>query len=74
METEWLDELEARVREAAARLRELKSRNGELERRIADLETQLAATPGQADWEAERDDVRRRVEKLAASLEDLLDE
>jgi septal ring factor EnvC (AmiA/AmiB activator) len=74
MEIDWLDELEARVHEAAARLRELKERNGDLERRLAELETQLAATPGQADWESERDDIRRRVEKLAASLEDMLEE
>ena len=74
MEIEWLDDLESRVHEAAARLRELKDKNGGLERRIAELETQLAATPGQADWESERDDIRRRVEKLASSLEDLLEE
>lgn len=74
MEIEWLDELEGRVHEAATRLRELKGRNADLERRVAELETQLAATPDQGDWEAERDDIRRRVEKLAASLEDLLEE
>jgi hypothetical protein len=74
MEIEWLGELEARVHEAAARLRELKKENGDLERRVADLEAQAAAAPGQADWEAERDDIRRRVEKLAASLEDLLED
>jgi chromosome segregation ATPase len=74
METEWLDDLEARVREAAARLQELKARNGELESRVAELETQLAASPAQADWEGERDGIRRRVEKLASTLEDLLEE
>jgi len=74
MEIEWLDELEARVKEAAARLKELKESNGDLERRVAELEARLAANPETAGWEAERDDIRRRVEKLAASLEDLLEE
>jgi phage shock protein A len=73
MEIEWLDELETRVHEAAARLKELKERNGELESRVSELETQLAANPAQAEWESERDDIRRRVEKLASTLEGLLE-
>jgi len=74
MEIEWLDDLETRVREAVARLQELKGRNGELESRVAELETRLAASPPHGEWEGERDDIRRRVEKLASTLEDLLEE
>jgi chromosome segregation ATPase len=74
MEIEWLDDLETRVHEAAARLQELKGRNGELESRVAELEAQLAASPAPAGWEGERDSIRRRVEKLASTLEDLLEE
>lgn len=74
MEIEWLDDLEARVREAAARLQELKGRNGELESRVAELEAQLAASPAHGEWEGERDDIRRRVEKLASTLEEMLED
>jgi len=38
MEIEWLDDLEARIHEAAERLKALKEKNGALERRVADLE------------------------------------
>ncbi len=80
MELDWMDDLEARVHEAAERLSELKQKNAELETQVADLEAQLAAAtaPGAegppAAWEGERDAIRRRVEKLAATLEDLLEE
>src|SRR5262249_11942990 len=82
MAMDWLDDLETRVHDAAERLRELKDQNADLERRIAELETKLAAAAeaGHAgasdafDWAAERDDIRRRVEKLAASLDELLEE
>lgn len=79
MEIEWLDALEARVHEAAERLRELKEENADLERRNAELEARLAAAGSPAsdaggDWQSERDGIRRRVEKLAATLEELLEE
>lgn len=84
--SEWLDVLEAKVHEAAETLRQLRDRNRELEIRTAELEEQLAAaeaavagagTPGDGDegaraWEEERDEIRRRVEKLTAGLEELV--
>jgi len=74
MEIEWLDDLEARIHEAAERLRALKEKNGARERRIADLEAQLAAAAPDPGWEGERAGIRRRVETLASTLEDLLEE
>jgi len=67
----WLRDLEEKVREASARLRELRAENAELTRRIRELEASGAATAGGA-WSAERDEIRQRVEKLAAYLEELL--
>jgi FtsZ-binding cell division protein ZapB len=75
MSLDVLDTLETRVREAADRLEMLRERNTELEARVAELEGELAATklaPEAAGWEAERAELRRRVEKLIARLEGLL--
>jgi chromosome segregation ATPase len=71
--------LEERVRQAASELSRLRERNAALERRLAELEQQLreiheGGEPGEmaVAWEAERDEVRRRVERLAQALEELL--
>ncbi len=82
MEIEWLDRLEARVRDAVARLGEMKEENRTLRDRIEELEGQLAAHAedggdGASDagqWQAEREEVRRRVEALAERLEGLVEE
>jgi cell division protein FtsB len=74
---DWLDVLEEKVREASERLGELKEENQALTRKVEELETQLAAQregesgPG---WEAEREEIRRRVEKLTLGLEALIAE
>ena len=72
---DWLDVLEVKVREASERLGELKEENRALTRKVAELESRLAAT--QSDdaaraWEAEREEIRRRVEKLTLGLEALI--
>lgn len=77
MAIEWLDELEARVREAAERLGELQEENRGLRERVEELEARLAAagdTGGTAggEWEKERDEIRGRVERLSRQLEGLL--
>ena len=75
MATEWLQDLEERVKEASDRLGGLRKENEKLKRRIAKLEEQVAAAPDAdeaAAWAAERDDIRKRVEKLADHLGDLL--
>lgn len=72
-----LDELEARVREAAERIRALKEQNARLAERVSELEEQLTAAEeaeGRSAWEAERDEVRRRLQGLTETLEGLLEE
>jgi len=74
MKLEFLDTLEARVQQAADRIAELGEKNAELTARIAELERELTAARGAGDaaWGRERDQVRRRVEKLAGRLQALL--
>lgn len=81
-----LDELEKRVRAAARRLRSLAAENERLAARVAELEAgakaarkakagsgQAAEDDGAAEWRRERTEVRRRVDRLARRLADLLD-
>ncbi|HTQ81577.1 MAG TPA: cell division protein ZapB [Thermoanaerobaculia bacterium] len=75
MAIDWLDGLEARVREASARLGELKEENHALTLKVEELETRIAASEDGAAahaWEAERDEIRSRVEKLTQTLEALV--
>jgi predicted RNase H-like nuclease (RuvC/YqgF family) len=80
MAIDWLDALEEKVHEAAERIAELKEENQALARRVEELETQLAATtPEEPDeageaWKTEREEIRRRVEKLTRGLEGLVGE
>ena len=73
-----LDQLEARVQAAAERIRSLKKENAELSNRVEELvkeaEEREAAAGDQLAWEDERDEIRRRVEKLTATLESLLED
>lgn len=79
---DWLGALEESVRQATARLGELREENRALTQRVQELESQLAAaqaTPatlenaGAEAWEAEREEIRRRVEKLTLGLEALIE-
>jgi predicted nucleic acid-binding Zn-ribbon protein len=80
MAIDWLDVLEEKVREATERLGELREENRALSQKVEELETRLAAKPeGVEDaaaraWEEEREEIRRRVEKLTAGLEALVGE
>ena len=72
---DWLDVLEEKVREASERLGELKEQNRTLTRKVEELESQLAASQGGESvqaWEAQREEIRRRVEKLTLGLEALV--
>lgn len=75
---DWLGVLEERVRQATVRLGELREENRALSQRVEELESQLAAaqaTPANdaaQAWEAEREEIRRRVEKLTLGLEALI--
>jgi uncharacterized protein YukE len=80
MAIDWLDGLEEKVREATEKLKELREENQALTQKVEALETQLAAAQagqeGEAAraWEAEREEIRRRVEKLTLGLEALVAE
>lgn len=73
--TAWIDQLEEAVERASARLRELEKRNRELETRLAALARQAEEKGAEADgWEEEKEEIRRRVARLAEGLESLLEE
>jgi len=80
MAIDWLDGLEEKVREATEKLKELREENQALTQKVEALETRLAAAQeGQESdaaqaWEAEREEIRRRVEKLTLGLEALVAE
>ena len=77
---DWLDALEAKVREATVRLEQLSEENGTLAARVRELERKLdEATPEGDDkaasaWRQERADIRTRVERLTEDLESLLED
>ena len=79
MSLEALDALEAKVQEAADRIGELSERGEELERRVVELEAELATarengpSAGAAAWADEKAELQRRVQKLVARLEELLE-
>lgn len=76
MDVKWLDDLEKRVDKATAELKSLRKQNGTQAAKIEKLEEQLAAAKSGAKsaavWDQERDEIRKRVEKLSAGLEKLL--
>ncbi len=77
--TEWLGGLESKVREAAERLQALRQENRRLATQVRDLEGRLAAAearaaagPADGEWREERAEIRRRVESLTHTLEELI--
>jgi len=73
---EGLANLEAAVHAAGRRLAELRDTNQQLTRRVRELEAQLAGgapavAAGNGAAEAERQEIRRRVEALARHLDRL---
>ena len=73
---DWLEILEERVQEAAERIRHLRDDNTRLENRVKELEGELDSVraEGNPDWEDEKKQIRERVEGLAESLANLLEE
>ena len=72
---DWLEPLEARVRDAVARLGELSEENRTLRDRIRDLETEVAtlsippaAPEGDGDVDEEVEALRVRVRELESGL------
>ena len=76
MDVKWLDDLEKKVNAATAELESLRKANRTKDSKIKQLQKQLteakAADKSASGWEKERDEVRKRVEKLSAGLEKLL--
>jgi chromosome segregation ATPase len=67
----WLEELERRVQQAVAEIARLRQDNRRLERELAKLRKRQDEE-GAGAWQREREQVRGRVERLAARLEELL--
>ena len=76
MKAKWLADFEKKVETAVAELQKLRKENASQKTRIDRLEKELAAAQDESKtvsgWETEREDVRQRVEKLSAELEELL--
>ena len=76
MDARWLTDFEKKVESAVAELQKLRKENASQKTPIQalqkDLKTAQAAGASASGWEAEREDVRKRVEKLSAELEKLL--
>ena len=71
MDTEWLDGLETRVREAVARLGELGEENRSLRAQIKSLETRLAAASTPAAEPSGHEDTDEEIENLRVHIRDL---
>jgi predicted RNase H-like nuclease (RuvC/YqgF family) len=76
MDAKWLSDFESKVEAATAELRKLRKENAAQKSKIDKLQTELeeARDSGEsaAGWEAERDEIRRRLEQLSRGLEELL--
>jgi predicted nucleic acid-binding Zn-ribbon protein len=76
MDTNWLGELEDKVEAAAKEVKDLRKENRTIKTRLKKLQRELlesdGATDGADSWQRERQQVQRRLAKLAESLEELL--
>ncbi len=72
---DWLKDLEQKVRAATKDLSALRKQNRTLKARVKKLESELSRREGgdDGDWAAEREEVRRRVGRLAEELERLVE-
>lgn len=76
MEVKWLNDLEKKVEKTLAELQRLRKENATQKTKIKQLQVQLTeaknAGKSAAGWDKERDQIKKRVEKLSAGLEKLL--
>lgn len=72
---DWLKDLEQKVRAVSKDLTALRKQNRTLKARVKKLESELGRREGgdDGDWAAEREEVRRRVGRLAEELERLVE-
>jgi FtsZ-binding cell division protein ZapB len=70
MSLEFLDLLETRVAEAVGQLESLRGENEELRRQVSELQAELERGHAQsaAAWRREREEVKKRVERLVDRL------
>ena len=67
-----LKDLEEKVGAACRELEALRKQNRGLKSKVKKLESELAESADDESWKEERNEVQKRVAKLAASLESLL--
>lgn len=76
MDVKWLKDLEKQVEKALAELQSLRQETDTQKSKIKQLQEQLteakSAGKSAAGWDKERDEIKKRVEKLSAGLEKLL--
>jgi len=76
MDANWLGELEDKVESAAKELATLRKENRTIKTRLKKLQRELleagGAGEGSDGWQRERQQVQRRLAKLADSLDQLL--
>ena len=76
MNAKWLTDFEKKVEKAVAELQKLRKENASQKTKIDKLDKELTAARSEgksaSGWEAEREEVRQRVEKLSSELEKLL--
>ncbi len=72
---EWLKELEDQVKRAGKEIAALRKQNRSLASQVKRLkrEARVADEAAAGDWDEERAELRRRAEKVAATLESILD-
>ncbi len=76
MAIKWLNDLERKVQTASKELKTLRKENRTYKLKIKQLQRQLEEAGGgrpiSSEWDSERQEIRRRVAKLADGLERLL--
>lgn len=76
MEVKWLTDLEKKIGAVTKELETLRKENKSQKGKIEKLEEKLSAAQSTGEsasaWEQERDEIRKRVEKLSTALEKLL--
>lgn len=72
---EWMQELEDQIKRAAKEIAALRKQNRSLGSQVKRLkrEAQAADEARSGDWDEERAVIRRQGEKIAATLESILD-
>ena len=72
MSPSWFDSFEAKVHKSIKQLERLRKENTRLKAQIRKLEQTAASPAADKQITRERDQLRKRVEKLATQLESLL--